>query len=52
MALGGFATVLVSVADISVGAGAMNTLIVGGGTVEDHGVGTIIVPLPPKGDHD
>jgi hypothetical protein len=41
-----------SVADISVGAGAMNTLIVGGGTVEDHGVGTIIVPLPPKGDHD
>jgi hypothetical protein len=39
-----------SVADISVG--AMNTLIVGGGTVEDHGVGTIIVPLPPKGDHD
>jgi hypothetical protein len=42
-----------SVADISVGAGAMNTLIVGRrGTVEDHGVGTIIVPLPPKGDHD
>jgi hypothetical protein len=41
-----------SVADISVGAGAMNTLIVGRGTVEDLGVGTIIVPLPPKGDHD
>jgi hypothetical protein len=38
-----------SVADISVGAGAMNTLIVGRDTVEDHGVGTIIVPLPPLG---
>jgi hypothetical protein len=41
-----------SIGDIFVGAGAMNTLIVGGGTVEDLGVGTIIVPLPPKGDHD
>jgi hypothetical protein len=41
-----------SVADISVGAGAMNTLIVGRGTVDDLGVGTIIVTVPPKGDHE
>jgi len=37
-----------SVADVFVGLGAINTRIVGAGTVEDHGVGTIIVPLPPS----
>jgi len=37
-----------SVADIVVGAGVMNTRIVGPGTIEDHGVGTIIVPLPSR----
>jgi hypothetical protein len=35
-----------SVADVFVGDGVMNTLIVGQGTVEDHGTGTVIVPLP------
>jgi hypothetical protein len=39
-----------SVADVFVGAGVMNTRIVGPGTIEDHGVGTIIVPLPPSRD--
>jgi hypothetical protein len=39
-----------SVADIFVGASVMNTRIVGPGTIEDHGVGTIIVPLPPSRD--
>jgi len=32
-------------ADVLVGDGVMNTSIVGAGTVEDHGVGTIIVPV-------
>ena len=35
-----------SVADVFVGDGVMNTLIVGQGTVDDHGTGTVIVPLP------
>jgi hypothetical protein len=35
-----------STADIFVDDGVLNTLIVGRGSVEDHGVGTIIVPLP------
>ena len=34
-----------SVADVFVADGVMNTLIVGPGTVEDHGIGTVIVPL-------
>jgi hypothetical protein len=33
-----------SSADIFVGNGVTNTRIVGPGTVEDHGVGTVIVP--------
>jgi hypothetical protein len=39
-----------SLADVFVGEQVMDTLIVGQGTVEDHGVGTVIVPLPLKGD--
>ena len=38
-----------SVADVFVGEGASNTLIVGRGTIEDHGVGTVIVPVPNFG---
>ena len=34
-----------SLADVFVGESVMNTLIVGPGTVDDHGIGTIIVPL-------
>jgi hypothetical protein len=34
-----------SLADVFVGEGVMNTRIVGAGTVQDHGVGTIIVPV-------
>ena len=34
-----------SLADVFVGESVMNTLIVGPGPVEDHGVGTLIVPL-------
>jgi hypothetical protein len=34
-----------TLADIFVGDGVMNTLIVGSGTIEDHGVGTVIVPV-------
>jgi len=42
-----------SLADIFVGDGVMNTWIAGQGTVEDHGVGTVIVPLPNhRGHHD
>ena len=37
-----------ALADVFVGEGVVNTLIAGQGTVEDHGVGTIIVPLPPS----
>ena len=33
-----------SLADVFVGAGVMNTRIVGQGTVEDFGIGTVIVP--------
>jgi hypothetical protein len=33
-------------ADVFVGAGVTNTLIVGEGSVEDHGTGTTIVPIP------
>jgi hypothetical protein len=35
-----------SVADIFVGDLVMNTRIVGPGTIEDHGVGTVIEPVP------
>jgi len=42
-----------SLADIFVDVAVMNTFIVGQGTVADHGVGTVIVPLPTKKiDHD
>ena len=41
-----------SVADVFVGSGAMNTQIVGPGTVEDHGIGTVVVPLPFRADED
>jgi hypothetical protein len=34
-----------SLADIFVDDGVMNTFIVGQGTVEDHGIGTVIVPV-------
>jgi hypothetical protein len=34
-----------SLADVFVGPGVMNTRIIGPGTVEDDGVGTVIVPL-------
>lgn len=37
-----------SAADVFVGDGATNTLIVGQGTVEDHGTGTQVVPLPDR----
>lgn len=33
-------------ADIFIGNGAMNTLIVGDGSIEDHGTGTVIIPVP------
>jgi hypothetical protein len=39
-----------SFADVSVGAGVMNTLIVGPGTVDDQGVGTQVVPVADRGD--
>jgi len=35
-----------SVADVFVGVDVVNTRIVGPGTVEDHGIGTIIIPVP------
>jgi hypothetical protein len=35
-----------SVADILVGVGVMNTRVMGQGTVDDQGIGTVIVPLP------
>lgn len=35
-----------SIADVFVGDGALNTRIVGPGTVADHGKGTVIVPVP------
>ena len=37
-------------ADIFVDGGVMNTFIVGQGTVEDHGVGTVIVPVAGGGE--
>jgi len=40
----------VSLADIFVDGGVMNTFIVGQGTVEDHGVGTVIVPVAGRGE--
>jgi hypothetical protein len=40
-----------SVADVFVDDGVTNTLIVGSGTVDDHGVGTVIVPVPNHGSH-
>ena len=33
-------------ADILVGDQVLNTIVIGEGSVEDHGVGTVIVPLP------
>jgi len=39
-----------TLADIFVGDGVMNTLIVGKGTVEDHGIGTVIVPVAGRGE--
>jgi hypothetical protein len=40
-----------SVADVFVGPGVTSTLIAGRQrSVEDHGIGTVIVPLPLKGD--
>lgn len=41
-----------SVADIFVGDGVTNTLIVGKGTVEDHGVGTVIVQVAGRGEDE
>jgi hypothetical protein len=41
-----------SVADVFVGPGALNTRIVGAGTVEDLGTGTVIVRLPRPGERD
>jgi hypothetical protein len=41
-----------SVADVLVGLGAMNTRIVGAGTVQDLGTGTIIVRLPRPGERE
>ena len=38
-----------AVADVVVDDGVVNTLIVGRGTVEDHGLGTVIVPVPNDG---
>ena len=37
-----------TLADVFVGEGVMNTLIVGQGTVDDHGIGTVIVPVGPQ----
>jgi len=39
-----------SFADVFVGPGVMNTLIVGQGTVVDQGVGTHVVPVADRGD--
>jgi hypothetical protein len=39
-----------SFADVFVGPGVMNTLIVGQGTVDDQGVGTHVVPVADRGD--
>ena len=41
-----------SEADVFVGFGAMNTRIVGAGTVEDLGIGTTIVRLPRSGESE
>jgi hypothetical protein len=41
-----------SVADVVVGLGALNTRIVGAGTVEDLGTGTTIVRLPRSGERE
>jgi hypothetical protein len=35
-----------SLADVFVDIGVINTRIVGPGTIEDHGVGTVIEPVP------
>jgi hypothetical protein len=39
-----------SLTDVLVGDGVMNTLIVGQGTVEDHGIGTVIVPVAGRSE--
>ncbi len=39
-------------ADVFVDAGVLNTRIVGAGSVEDHGTGTVIVRLPPLGGRE
>src|SRR5262249_35738344 len=41
-----------SFADVFVGPGVMNTLIVGQGTVNDQGVGTVVVPVARGDDKD
>jgi len=41
-----------SAADVVVGPGALNTRIVGAGTVDDFGTGTTIVRLPRPGERD
>jgi hypothetical protein len=40
-----------TLADIFVADGVTNTLIVGEGTVEDHGIGTVIVPVAGRGEN-
>ncbi len=35
-----------SAADIFIGDQVLDTLVLGEGSVEDHGVGTVVVPLP------
>jgi hypothetical protein len=44
--LNGFDDLEASVADVLVGDLVTNTRIVGAGTIEDHGVGTVIEPVP------
>jgi hypothetical protein len=39
-----------SLTDVLVGEGVMNTRIVGTGTVEDHGIGTVILPVSGRGE--
>jgi hypothetical protein len=43
---------LASAADIFVGEHVLNTLVIGEGSVEDHGVGTVIVPLPQEAEQE
>jgi hypothetical protein len=45
-----FADFEASLADVFVGPGAMNTHIVGQGTIVDQGVGTVVVPVGGRGE--